>query len=97
MALFKARRGDDGATAALVAMLLGMRASEIVSRRVADLDEDLAPGDLLWIPCSKTPAGRRTLEVPDVLRSPLVRLAKDKAPARFIFEAESRDGVSIPH
>ena len=49
--------GDEGATAALVAMLLGMRASEIVSRRVSDLDEDSAAGDLLWIPCSKTPAG----------------------------------------
>lgn len=64
MVLFKARRSDDGAIAALVAMLLGMRANEIVSRRVSDLDEDLAPCDLLWIPCSKTPAGRRTLEVP---------------------------------
>jgi len=39
--------GDEGATAALVAMLLGMRASEIVSRRVSVLDEDSAPGDLL--------------------------------------------------
>jgi integrase len=80
--------GDEGATAALVAMLLGMRASEIVSRRVSDLDEDSAPGDLLWIPCSKTPAGRRTLEVPDVLRPMLVACAEGKAAEAHLFETE---------
>jgi integrase len=85
-ALALANAGDLGATAALVAMLLGMRASEIVARRVSDLDEDQAPADLLWIPCSKTPAGRRTLEVPDVLRPLLVQFAEGKAPERYLFE-----------
>lgn len=88
-ALELADAGDQGAIAALVAMLLGMRASEIVSRVVSDLDEDAAPGDLLWIPCSKTPAGRRTLEVPEVLRPFLVASAKGKAPTSYLFEAES--------
>ncbi len=83
-----AARGDRGATAALTAMLLGLRASEIVSRRVSDLDEDEAPGDLLWIPCAKTPAGRRTLEVPGVLRPLLVACVDGKAPAAYLFEAE---------
>jgi integrase len=87
-AIYRAHRGDQGAIAALVAMLLGLRASEIVAARVADLDEDQAPGDLLWIPCSKTPAGRRTLEVPAVLRPYLVAGAKGKAPERYLFEAE---------
>lgn len=64
---------------------------------MADLDEDNAEGDLLWIPCSKTPAGRRTLEVPEVLRPYLLACCKDKAPDRYIFEAELRDGVSVPH
>jgi integrase len=81
-------KGDRGAIAALVALLLGMRASEIVSRRVADLDEDQAPGDLLWIPCSKTPAGRRTLEVPGVLRQLLVVCAEGKGGERYLFECE---------
>ncbi|MBA3461076.1 MAG: site-specific integrase [Deltaproteobacteria bacterium] len=90
-ALELAERGDVGATAALVALLLGMRASEITSRRVRDLDEDEAPGDLLWIPCSKTPAGRRTLEVPEVLRPLLVRCAKDKHRDAFLFQA-TREG-----
>jgi len=88
MAVFKAHRGDEGAVAALVALLLGMRASEIVSRKVSDLDEDGAPGDLLWIPCSKTPAGRRTLEVPDVLRPYLVASCEGKEPDRYLFESE---------
>lgn len=87
-ALDLADGGDEGATAALVALLLGMRASEIVSRRVSDLDEDSAPADLLWIPCSKTPAGRRTLEVPAVLRPLLVSCAEGKAPESYIFETE---------
>jgi integrase len=84
-----AASGDQGAIAALVAMLLGMRASEIVSRVVSDLDEDAAPGDLLWIPCSKTPAGRRTLEVPEVLRPFLVACCEGKATTGYFFEAES--------
>ena len=80
--------GDRGATAALVALLLGMRASEIVSRRAGDLDEDSAPGDLLWIPCAKTPAGRRTIEVPGELRPLLVACAQGKASDRHLFECE---------
>jgi hypothetical protein len=36
-----------------------------------DVDDD---GRLLWIPATKTPAGRRTVEVPEVLRPHLVRL-----------------------
>lgn len=85
-ALSFAEKGDKGAVAGLMAMLLGMRAGEVVSRRVADLDEDTAPGDLLWIPCSKTPAGRRTLEVPEVLRPLLLSLIEDRTPDRFLFE-----------
>jgi integrase len=97
MALFKAERGDQGATAALVALLLGMRAGEIVSRKVGDLDDDLAAGDLLWIKCSKTPSGRRTLEVPGVLQPLLLAAAGDKTSARYLFEAELENGVSRPH
>jgi integrase len=67
MAVFKAQGGDQGAVAALVALLLGLRPSEIVARLVADVDENTAPGDVLWIPCSKTPAGKRTIDVPPEL------------------------------
>jgi integrase len=81
--------GDQGATATLTGLLLGMRASEIISRRVEDLDEDGAPGDLLWIPCAKTPAGRRTLEVPEALRPHLLACTEGKAPTAYLFEAEA--------
>jgi integrase len=89
-ALKLATGGDQGAIAALVALLLGMRASEIVSRRVADLDEDQAPGDLLWIPCSKTAAGRRTIEVPPVLAPLLAALTAGRAPDRYVFECQRK-------
>lgn len=84
-ALELAATGDEGATAGLVALLLGMRATEIVTRKVNDLDTDEAAGDLLWIPCSKTPAGRRTLEVPDVLRPLLLRQAEGKTSGECLF------------
>lgn len=87
-ALELADDGDQGAIAALVALLLGMRASEIVSRRVADLESDEAPADTLWIPCSKTPAGRRTLEVPEVLRPMLLWCVEGKADGAHVFETE---------
>jgi integrase len=89
MALYRAHRGDEGSIAALVDLLLAMRPCEIVSRRVADVDEDEWPGDLLWIPCSKTPAGRRTLEVPVVLQPFLVRCCEGKRPDQYLFEADS--------
>lgn len=87
-ALELATGGDQGAIAALVALLLGLRASEIVSRRVADLDEDQEPADLLWIPCAKTPAGRRTLEVSAELRPLLSALAEGKGAERHLFECQ---------
>jgi integrase len=74
--------GEAGAVAAMMALLLGMRASEIVSRVVRDLDDD---GQLLWIPDSKTEAGKRTLRVPDVLRPYLQRLAADQKPEARLF------------
>jgi integrase len=95
-ALELAHAGDEGAVAALVALLLGCRASEIVSRRVADLDEDQAPGDLLWIPDSKTAAGRRQIEVPPVLRPLLVRCSAGKLPTRHLFECSRPHEQATP-
>jgi len=80
--------GESGAVAAMMALLLGMRASEIVSRVVRDLDDD---GGLLWIPYAKTDAGRRTLRVPEALRPHLLRLAADKAPEARLFGEHWRD------
>ena len=64
-ALELADQGEAGAVAAMMSLVMGMRASEIVSRVVRDLDDD---GRLLWIPETKTEAGKRTLPVPEFLQ-----------------------------
>lgn len=73
---------EPGAVAALCSLLLAMRASEIVTRTARDLDDD---GKLLWIEETrggrwrpKTKAGRRTLEVPELLQPLLAALAEGK-------------------
>jgi integrase len=86
-ALELAAAGEEGAVAALMTLFLNMRASEIMGCVARNVDDG---GRLLWIPSSKTPAGRRTLEVPDILRPFLVRLASGKKPEERIFRCESR-------
>lgn len=83
-----AETGEPGAVAAMMALLLGMRASEIVNRVARDLDDN---GRLLWIPNSKTEAGRRTLRVPDLLRPHLRVLAAGMAPDSLLFGEHWRD------
>ena len=83
-----AEEGEDGAVAAIVTLVMGLRAGEVVSRIVRDLDDD---GRLLWIPDSKTEAGKRTLQVPDLLRQYLLALAEGKGPEDLLFGAHWRD------
>lgn len=87
-ALELARGGEAGAVAALMTLLMGMRAGEVVSRVVRDLDDG---GRLLWIPQAKTEAGRRTLEVPRVLRPLLKALTKGRKAEELIFGQHWRD------
>lgn len=87
-----AGEGDVGAIAALSAMLLGMRSTEICSIKAGDIDEDEHPADLVWIPDSKTEAGRRTIEVAEPLRPFLADLAKGKKRDAYIFRSRSKDG-----
>lgn len=65
-----------------MALLMGMRASEIIERTVRNLDDE---GRLLWITDAKTQAGVRRLEVPPQLQEHLQRLACDKRPADRLF------------
>jgi integrase len=101
VALRAASEGDDGALAALIALLLGMRASEITNLRVRDLDEDESPFDSLWIDDSKTEAGRRPLDVPEVLRPLLAAQAKGRKPDALLFPTRvrrgPRKGTEVPH
>ncbi|MDB5526890.1 MAG: hypothetical protein JWM58_4653, partial [Rhizobium sp.] len=73
----EADKGKEMAVAAMVALLLGERAFEILDRQVRDLDDG---GRLLIITDSKTNAGKRTLEVPEVLQPYLLKLAEGKGP-----------------
>ena len=56
-----AQQGETGAVAAMMTLLMGLRCSEIVGRVVRDLDQG---GTVLWIPDSKTEAGKRKVKVP---------------------------------
>lgn len=82
IALEKAQKGDRAATSALMALLLGMRASEVLCLVVRDLDDG---GRVLWITRGKTDNARRRLNVPDVLHPLLLRLANGKAPDDWLF------------
>ena len=68
--------------AVLATLLLGPRASEVIDRDVRDLDDG---GRLLWIRASKTEAGKRAVEVPEMLRPLLLGLAKDRIAAAPLF------------
>ena len=80
-----ADRGEAGAIAAMMCLLMGMRCSEVVSRVVRDLDDE---GRLLWIPDSKTLAGRRKLQVPDFLQPYLVGMVKGRSSTSPLFGGE---------
>lgn len=79
--------GTPEGLAVLLAVFLGLRASEVVSRTVRDLDDG---GTLLWIPCSKTPSGVRQMEIPECLRAPLILLTQGKQPHDPLLGLNSR-------
>ena len=83
-----ADNGEEGAVAAMTCLLMGMRCSEVVSRVVRDLDDE---GRLLWIPDSKTIAGRRKLQVPALLRPYLRRMADGRESTAALFGEHWRD------
>jgi integrase len=84
-ALELAEKGDDGAIAALMLVLLGPRCEEVVEARVEDVDAREVAADTFWIPDSKTPAGRRVLEVPEVLQPFLVGLTEARRRDAWLF------------
>ena len=63
------------AMAAVTALLLGCRASEVLQLRVRDLD---CGGTKLWF-------AARDPDVPEVLRPRLLRLTADRAPDAYLF------------
>lgn len=68
--------------AAACCLLLGVRTTELVTRDVRHLDDD---GRIMRVTASKTAAGLRALEVPEVLRATLLELVRGRAPTDPIF------------
>lgn len=86
---FELAATEPGAAAALTALLLGLRASEVIDRVVRDLDED---GTVLVVPQGKTANARRRVTIPARLQPILQALIKGKAPSDRIFRF-TRDAV----
>lgn len=83
-ALELATAGDSGASAVLVGLLLGLRASEICKRQVRDVDMDQYPADVLQVTNRKN-GEDLTLEAPEVLRPVLLALAEGKERDDYLF------------
>lgn len=70
------------AIGALVALMMGLRTQEVLLREVRDLDDG---GRFLWIDRGKTANAKRHLEVPELLRPYLLRLAVGQPPSAPLF------------
>lgn len=75
---------DVGAVVTLAYLLLGVRASELLTRPVRDLD---AGGAVLRIERTKSATGDRVLKLPEPLRPHLVRLASGRPALAPLVEA----------
>ena len=80
----RTRSRTDGALAILVAVLLGLRASEIVNGKGRDIDEGV-----WYVEDSKTPTGRRTVEIPEPLLARLERRAAEVGANDHLFPHRS--------
>lgn len=79
----RATSGDEGATAVLMQLVLGLRSSEVLQRRVRDLDDR---GHVLSIPTGKTKSARRFLQLGcEPLRALLQRQVQGKGAEDFLF------------
>jgi integrase len=74
------RDGEEGALAALLCLLLGLRSKEARDRRVRDVDEGV-----LVIERTKTDGGARRLEIPEQLRPLLARQVTGKSATDWLF------------
>lgn len=82
---------DEGndvlALGSVVALLLGLRASEVLRRRVSDVRDD---GNLLSLGEGKHSNARMTVRVPSLLAERLMKLAAEKRPDDLLFGTDSR-------
>jgi integrase len=86
-ALRRAGLGEPGAIAALCALWLGMRRTEIQRITARDVDDG---GRVLWVEGTKTRAARRRVRVPARLAEPLAKLAGTHEPTSRIFPGSEK-------
>lgn len=86
-------QGDTDSLAPLMALLMGLRASEVMGRTARDVDDG---GKLLWIDSGKTTHSRRHLRVPAVLAPHLAELSEKRKAEPFLFGA-TLDGQPPTH
>jgi len=77
-----AKNGEELALALLLQLLLGLRTSEVILRRMRDVDDG---GRLLVIPSGKTENARRRLECPEVLAELLQKRTRGQSPEHYLF------------
>lgn len=77
------------ALGALLALMMGLRTSEVMNRVVRDLDDGAR---YLWIDSGKTQNARRHLEVPEVLSPYLLRLAQGRRTDEPLFGVSAVTG-----
>ena len=75
-------KGNPLAIGSLLALMMGLRTSEVLERVVRDLDDEAR---CLWIDVGKTAHARRHLEVPELLQPYLVRLTQGKGKEDLLF------------
>lgn len=80
--------GSDASIAAALTILMGLRASEVTSRAVRDVDDGAR---VLWIEKAKTKAGNRAMEIPLVLRPALAALVAGRGGGELLWREENRD------
>ncbi len=90
-AISLAEEGDQGALAALLACLVGLRASEIVGLTVRSIDERDEPADVIRVFDGKTDKSRRAFEVPETLRPLLLRMIVGRPGDELLFGNHWRD------
>lgn len=88
-ALQMAEAGNLGAVAVALQLSLGLRSSEVLARRVRDIDEG---GTVLLIGHGKTTNARRRPEIPEFLRHHLLKLADGKPADAFLFGTRPNGG-----
>lgn len=95
-ALDVARQGDEGGVAVLMAISMGLRTSELLSRTPRDLDNEgtvlrITDNPLLGFK-AKNDSAKRPVTVPLDLQPVLARMCAGKLPTAPLFPSESRTG-----